>query len=84
MNVLFGIFRNIQIVDLKIKEHLNVQYSTIRAGRNGQVHAVNIAGHKETKLYSVIDPYQPMWLPLADKAKVQTTEEACKTLIQVF
>ncbi|MGX4744435.1 inositol 2-dehydrogenase [Providencia rettgeri] len=48
------------------------------AGRIGQVHAVNIAGHKETKLYSVIDPYQPNTVALAEKyqAKVQTTEEA--------
>ncbi|WOB83156.1 inositol 2-dehydrogenase [Providencia sp. PROV114] len=48
------------------------------AGRIGQVHAVNIAGHKETKLYSVIDPYQPNAVALAEKyqAKVQTTEEA--------
>ncbi|HHN8581646.1 inositol 2-dehydrogenase [Providencia rettgeri] len=47
------------------------------AGRIGQVHAVNIAGHKETKLYSVIDPYQPNAVALAEKyqAKVQTTEE---------
>ncbi len=27
------------------------------AGRIGQVHAVNIANHPETNLYSVIDPY---------------------------
>ena len=48
------------------------------AGRIGQVHAVNIAGHKESKLYSVIDPYQPNAVALAEKyqAKVQTTEEA--------
>ena len=48
------------------------------AGRIGQVHAVNIASHKETSLYSVIDPYQPNALALAEKyqAKVQTTEEA--------
>ncbi|GAB1440411.1 inositol 2-dehydrogenase [Providencia sp.] len=48
------------------------------AGRIGQVHAVNIAGHKETTLYSVIDPYQPNAVALAEKyqAKVQTTEEA--------
>ncbi|WP_272675486.1 inositol 2-dehydrogenase [Providencia sp. PROV092] len=48
------------------------------AGRIGQVHAVNIAGHKETKLYSVIDPYQPNAVALAEKyqAKVQITEEA--------
>ncbi|MEX9971995.1 inositol 2-dehydrogenase [Providencia rettgeri] len=48
------------------------------AGRIGQVHAVNIAGHKETKLYSVIDLYQPNAVALAEKyqAKVQTTEEA--------
>lgn len=48
------------------------------AGRIGQVHAVNIAGHKETKLYSVIDPYQPNAVALAEKyqAKVQKTEEA--------
>lgn len=48
------------------------------AGRIGQVHAVNIAGHKETTLYSVIDPYQPNAQALAEKyqAKVQSTEEA--------
>ncbi|EKT55668.1 inositol 2-dehydrogenase [Providencia sneebia] len=48
------------------------------AGRIGQVHAVNIAGHKETTLYSVIDPYQPNAVALAEKyqAKVQTPEEA--------
>ncbi|HGN1706270.1 TPA: inositol 2-dehydrogenase [Providencia rettgeri] len=48
------------------------------AGRIGQVHAVNIAGHKETTLYSVIDPYQPNAVALAEKyqAKVQTTEDA--------
>ncbi|MDD9341309.1 MAG: inositol 2-dehydrogenase [Providencia heimbachae] len=48
------------------------------AGRIGQVHAVNIAAHKETSLYSVIDPYQPNAVALAEKyqAKVQTAEEA--------
>ncbi|KAB7696710.1 inositol 2-dehydrogenase [Plesiomonas shigelloides] len=48
------------------------------AGRIGQVHAVNIAGHKETCLYSVIDPHQAGAEALANKygAKVQTAEEA--------
>lgn len=48
------------------------------AGRIGQVHAVNIAGHKETCLYSVIDPHQAGAEALARKygAKVQTAEEA--------
>lgn len=48
------------------------------AGRIGQVHAVNIAGHKETTLYSVIDPYQPNADALAEKyqAKIQSVEEA--------
>lgn len=48
------------------------------AGRIGQVHAVNIAGHKETCLYSVIDPHQAGAEALAHKygAKVQTAEEA--------
>ncbi|UXI04352.1 inositol 2-dehydrogenase [Photobacterium sp. TY1-4] len=48
------------------------------AGRIGQVHAVNIADHKETQLYSVIDPFSPGTAALAEKygAKQQTTEEA--------
>ncbi|HBC1012770.1 TPA: inositol 2-dehydrogenase [Escherichia coli] len=48
------------------------------AGRIGQVHAVNIIGHKETKLYSVIDPCQTNAVALAERyqAKVQATEEA--------
>ncbi len=48
------------------------------AGRIGQVHAVNIAEHKETSLYSVIDPYLDGANALAEKygAKVQSTEEA--------
>lgn len=48
------------------------------AGRIGQVHAVNIAGHKETTLYSVIDPYLDGANALATKygAKVQSVEEA--------
>jgi myo-inositol 2-dehydrogenase / D-chiro-inositol 1-dehydrogenase len=48
------------------------------AGRIGQVHAVNIADHKETNLYSVIDPYGDGAKQLSEKygAKIQTTEEA--------
>ncbi|MGC9421984.1 inositol 2-dehydrogenase [Vibrio sp.] len=48
------------------------------AGRIGQVHAVNIAEHKETSLYSVIDPYGDGATKLADQygAKIQTTEQA--------
>lgn len=48
------------------------------AGRIGQVHAVNIAEHKETRLYSVIDPHQEGAIALAAKygAKVQSCEEA--------
>ena len=48
------------------------------AGRIGQVHAVNIAEHKETRLYSVVDPHQEGAVALATKygAKVQSCEEA--------
>ncbi len=48
------------------------------AGRIGKVHSVNISEHKETRLYSVIDPYLEGATKLAEKhgAKVQTTEEA--------
>ncbi|OEF25221.1 inositol 2-dehydrogenase [Vibrio rumoiensis] len=48
------------------------------AGRIGQVHAINIAAHKETQLYSIIDPYDDGAQKLATQygAKVQTTEEA--------
>ncbi|WP_137167681.1 inositol 2-dehydrogenase [Salinimonas lutimaris] len=48
------------------------------AGRIGQVHSANIDGHKETSLYSVVDPYGDGAAKLAEKyaAKVQTTEEA--------
>ncbi|MDR0219457.1 MAG: inositol 2-dehydrogenase [Enterobacteriaceae bacterium] len=48
------------------------------AGRIGQVHAVNIASHKETHLYSVVDPYQANAETLAQQyqAKIQTAEEA--------
>lgn len=48
------------------------------AGRIGQVHAVNIAEHKETHLYSVVDPFGDGANTLADKygAKVQSAEEA--------
>ncbi|HEH9425577.1 TPA: inositol 2-dehydrogenase [Aeromonas sobria] len=47
------------------------------AGRIGQVHAVNIAEHKETRLYSVVDPHQEGAIALATKygAKVQSCEE---------
>ena len=50
------------------------------AGRIGQVHAVNIAGHKETRLYSVIDANPASAHALADKyqAKIQTQEEALR------
>ncbi|CDG22904.1 Inositol 2-dehydrogenase [Xenorhabdus poinarii G6] len=48
------------------------------AGRIGQIHAVSIASHKETCLYSVIDPYQENAQILAQKyqSRIQTTEEA--------
>lgn len=48
------------------------------AGRIGQVHAVNIASHKETRLYSVIDPNQDAARALAEKyqAKVQDVDAA--------
>ena len=47
------------------------------AGRIGQIHAVNIAEHKETRLYSVVDPHQEGAIALATKygAKVQSCEE---------
>ncbi|AYA39386.1 inositol 2-dehydrogenase [Xenorhabdus nematophila] len=48
------------------------------AGRIGQVHAANIANHKETCFYSVVDPHPASAGTLAQKyqAKIQTTEEA--------
>ncbi|PHM70934.1 inositol 2-dehydrogenase [Xenorhabdus kozodoii] len=48
------------------------------AGRIGQVHAVNIANHKETCLYSVVDPHPTNAKALAHQyqAKIQTGEEA--------
>ncbi|ASI90749.1 inositol 2-dehydrogenase [Vibrio mediterranei] len=48
------------------------------AGRIGQVHAVNIANHPETNLYSVIDPYDVNANLLCDQygAKRQSIEEA--------
>ncbi|MGJ0627062.1 inositol 2-dehydrogenase [Xenorhabdus bovienii] len=48
------------------------------AGRIGQVHAVNIANHKETCLYSVVDPHRASAEMLAQKyqAKIQTIKEA--------
>ncbi|AKJ40858.1 inositol 2-dehydrogenase [Pragia fontium] len=48
------------------------------AGRIGQVHAVNIAAHKESRIYSVIDPNQSAAAELAEKyqAKVQDVESA--------
>lgn len=48
------------------------------AGRIGQVHAINITEHNETRLYSVIDPFSKGAQTLADKydAKQQTTEQA--------
>ncbi|MCG8532993.1 MAG: inositol 2-dehydrogenase [Desulfovibrionales bacterium] len=50
----------------------------IGAGRIGNVHSKNIAEHKDTCLYSVVDPYQESAETLAGKydAKVQTAEEA--------
>ncbi len=47
-------------------------------GRIGKVHAVNIASHAETNLYSVIDPYVEGAMALAEQygAKVQSVEEA--------
>lgn len=48
------------------------------AGRIGQVHAVNIANHPETNLYSVIDPYLEGAQKLATQydAVIQSVEEA--------
>ncbi|WP_340617704.1 inositol 2-dehydrogenase [Xenorhabdus entomophaga] len=48
------------------------------AGRIGQVHAASIANHKETCLYSVIDPHPASAEILVHKyqSKIQTTEEA--------
>ncbi|AOM42735.1 inositol 2-dehydrogenase [Xenorhabdus hominickii] len=48
------------------------------AGRIGLVHAVNIVNHKETHLYSVIDPHIASAEMVAQKyqTKIQTTEEA--------
>ncbi|MDE9435247.1 inositol 2-dehydrogenase [Xenorhabdus bovienii] len=48
------------------------------AGRIGQVHAVNIANHKETHLYSVVDPHRASAETLVQKyqAKIQTIREA--------
>lgn len=48
------------------------------AGRIGQVHSVNIAAHKNTTLYSVIDPFAENSEKLAKKysAKIQTVEDA--------
>lgn len=50
------------------------------AGRIGQVHSANIANHKETCLYSVVDPYGENAQKLCDKygAIQQTTDEALK------
>ncbi|GHA33337.1 inositol 2-dehydrogenase [Photobacterium aphoticum] len=47
-------------------------------GRIGQVHAVNIASHPETCVYSVIDPYVEGAQKLATKynAVIQTVDEA--------
>lgn len=48
------------------------------AGRIGQVHAVNIANHPETRLFSVIDPYDVNANMLCQQygAKRQSIEEA--------
>ncbi|UJR53211.1 inositol 2-dehydrogenase [Dickeya zeae] len=48
------------------------------AGRIGQVHAVNIAEHRETCLYSVVDPNLANAQALSDKyqARLQTIDEA--------
>lgn len=48
------------------------------AGRIGQVHSVNVDAHKDTNLYSVIDPFAENAENLATKygAKVQSIEEA--------
>ncbi|MGF1689411.1 inositol 2-dehydrogenase [Photobacterium japonica] len=48
------------------------------AGRIGQVHAVNIASHPETNVYSIIDPYQEGAQKLATKydAILQSVEQA--------
>ncbi|MCL2894595.1 inositol 2-dehydrogenase [Brenneria tiliae] len=48
------------------------------AGRIGQVHAVNITQHQETRLYAVVDPNAQNAEALADKyhARIQTAEEA--------
>ncbi|WP_339097287.1 inositol 2-dehydrogenase [Pectobacterium brasiliense] len=47
------------------------------AGRIGQVHAVNIAAHKETNLYAVVDPNPTNATALAERyhTKVQTVDE---------
>ncbi|SLM61870.1 MULTISPECIES: inositol 2-dehydrogenase [Dickeya] len=48
------------------------------AGRIGQVHAVNIASHQDTCLYSVVDPNPASASALAARyqARVQTLDEA--------
>lgn len=49
------------------------------AGRIGQVvHAVNIAAHPQTRLYSVIDPFAENAQKIADKygCQIQTVEQA--------
>ncbi|MGF1683175.1 inositol 2-dehydrogenase [Photobacterium minamisatsumaniensis] len=48
------------------------------AGRIGQVHAVNIASHPKTRLYSIIDPYVEGANKLAQEydAMVQSIEQA--------
>ncbi|HDS1153266.1 TPA: inositol 2-dehydrogenase [Pluralibacter gergoviae] len=48
------------------------------AGRIGQVHAANIASHKETTLWSVVDPNREFASRLARQyqARIQTLDEA--------
>ncbi|PJG58010.1 inositol 2-dehydrogenase [Aeromonas cavernicola] len=48
------------------------------AGRIGQIHAANIAAHPETRLYSVVDPYQQGAQVLASRygAELQSCAEA--------
>lgn len=47
------------------------------AGRIGQIHAANIAAHKETNLWSVVDPNEENAARIAAKyqAKVQSVDE---------
>ena len=66
------------VVDLVVRGYEMFKIALFGAGRIGQIHGANIAGHNESTLYSIVDPFGDNAAMMAAKygAKIQTAEEA--------